>query len=363
MKTSFYIKWFVVLLAFTLGLIISQVETKNTYYDLQVASSHRTLAAYQVIHEARMTRGIAFADPTRANEVMDPLETGLIGYWLTDITTTSGSLDAKRLSVNPNFAAVVIDMIYQAGLRPGDEIGVVMSGSFPAIAIATLCSLEEMGVKTCTIASIGASSYGANIPDFTLFDMLLLLQEENILSLPLDYVAWGGLDDTGSEFPQEVHDSIQMRIDNSGIPLLQGGTLEASLHERMDAFSQKLPRMKMFINIGGHFSSLGEGYATYLEGNGLLLHAKRTYSENRGLIHRYLEQGLPVAHFINIESLVLRYGLTMTPEAPTLRPEQEVYMHRVVNFPLLMLPLLLSVGLFIEVVLKKKNDPLSFMTY
>ncbi|MFA7126012.1 MAG: poly-gamma-glutamate system protein [Bacilli bacterium] len=359
MNRFVYIKWFALLLVFTILLALTKTTTKTSYFLEQKEAATLTMQAYEAIYNERQARGLLYTDPTRQNEVMDPYESGLLGYWLTNITTTTGDLRAKQLSINPNFAAVVIDMIYKAGLSSGDEIGVVMSGSFPAIGIATLCALEVMNIHTCVIASIGASSYGATIPEFTIFDMMNVLYDQEILKSQLDYVSWGGFNDTGLEYPDDVRMSIFSRIEASSIPLLTGGSFEGVISERMRILNDALPHMSMFINIGGHFASMGQGFSTYLDDNGLIMQGKRLYSSDRGLINRYLEQGLPVIHFINIESLVIEYDLSLSYEPISLDLSSSVYHDEVVNGILLCIPLLISVVIFLRIGFKRK-DPDSF---
>ena len=62
---------------------------------------------------------------------LDTNDTGLIGVEYTDITTTLGSLSAKRTSTNPAFAAAVVDMLDQAGVRPGTGWPSVSPALFP----------------------------------------------------------------------------------------------------------------------------------------------------------------------------------------------------------------------------------------
>ncbi|MBE0602904.1 MAG: poly-gamma-glutamate system protein, partial [Deltaproteobacteria bacterium] len=98
---------------------------------------------------------------------LDANDTGLIGVEYTDITTTLGSLAAKRTSTNPAFAAVVVDMLYRAGVRPGDAVAVGFSGSFPALNIAVLSAAKALDLRPVIISSAGSSTYGANQPDMT----------------------------------------------------------------------------------------------------------------------------------------------------------------------------------------------------
>src|SRR5262249_37538755 len=68
----------------------------------------------------------------------DPDRTGLIGPQFTLITTDQGSQTAKSLAAHPNFAAVVTQMMLQAGVGEGDLIAIGMTGSLPGLNLAVL---------------------------------------------------------------------------------------------------------------------------------------------------------------------------------------------------------------------------------
>ncbi|MGD9887567.1 MAG: poly-gamma-glutamate system protein [Bacilli bacterium] len=355
MKKGSYIIWFLGLLVFTIMISFTKTTTESHNYDTKVQATNLTIQAFQTIYNHRIANNISLIDPTRQGELMDTYETGMIGYWLTDITTTSGSIRAKQLSTNPNFAAVVVDMLDKANVKENDEVGVVMSGSFPAIGIATLCALQIMNVKASVIVSIGASSYGATIPEFTIFDMIQVLYEASIIDKNINYVSFGGNDDTGNEFSTETRNSIINRIYESDINLLSGGSFEEVITNRMSIFQEEVPKMKLFINIGGHFSSLGQGLSTFLSDNGLIFQTKRLYSSDRGLINRYLEQGIPVTHFINIEDLVIEYDLSLNPTSPKIDLTSSVYYEEKVNGILVLIPVLLSFLILVKMLLKRKK--------
>jgi poly-gamma-glutamate system protein len=137
---------------------------------------------------------------------LDTTDSGLIGVEYTDITTTLGSLSAKRTSTNPAFAAVVVDMLDQAGVRPGDRVAVSFSGSFPALNIAVLSAARVMDLHPVIISSVGSSMYGANQPEMTWLDMERILADKGLFpyrsnAASLGGIAGtrGGLDGTGIE--------------------------------------------------------------------------------------------------------------------------------------------------------------------
>ena len=128
-------------------------------------ASRQAEACYQAIYQEKLDRGLSM-DPGA-----DINKTGMIGLDYSFITTTIGNLEAKRTSTNPNMAAVVVDMLQELKLQPGDKVAVNCSGSFPALNIAVMCAVGEMELDPFLITSFGSSTHGANDPEFTYLDM------------------------------------------------------------------------------------------------------------------------------------------------------------------------------------------------
>ena len=116
--------------------------------------------ATRAVGECRDAKGI------RLDPEADPNGTGLIGLERSPITTSLGSLEAKRTAANPNFAGLVAALLRAAGVRAGDAVAVGASSSFPAFIIAALSAAEAMDVEPIVISSLGSSEWGANIPEF-----------------------------------------------------------------------------------------------------------------------------------------------------------------------------------------------------
>src|SRR5258705_9503545 len=94
----------------------------------------------------RMERGIDVLRTWRARNDLPPIDTeldptgsGLIGLASSITTTNSGSLAAKRTTVNPNWGAVLVDLLHEAGVGRGDLVAVGISRSVPAIHMAGPC--------------------------------------------------------------------------------------------------------------------------------------------------------------------------------------------------------------------------------
>lgn len=202
--------WLSLLLSITVaGCLIVSLSSKTEPVPeqaLMLAAAQRTQRAYQAIYERRLELGI----PPEIED--DPNQTGLIGPMFTGITTTQGQLETKRTTTNPNSGALLVRLLLEAGVRPEDTAGVNLSGSFPAANIALMCALEEMNVNGIVFSSIGASTYGATLPELTYPDMELLLQERGIISQGSAYISMGGRRDLGLDMDQALVSSIQPRL-------------------------------------------------------------------------------------------------------------------------------------------------------
>ena len=119
----------------------------------------------QTIKEERLKLG------HRIYPRLDPMQTGMIGRTSSPITTLPAKLGAKQASVNPNFAAAIVEMLIEVDAQPGDIVAVGYSGSFPALNVAVCAALESFQLEPIVIASAASSSFGANHPDLMWLDM------------------------------------------------------------------------------------------------------------------------------------------------------------------------------------------------
>ena len=142
-----------------------QVTKQRSFYEEKIKATALMVSSMEVIREARLALGV----PIDLDK--DPTGSGMVGLPMSPTTSISGVLEAKQTSANPNFAGVVVDMLKRAGVEEGDTVAVGVSGSFPAINLATYCALEVLKVKPIIIASAAASQWGANIPELTWLDM------------------------------------------------------------------------------------------------------------------------------------------------------------------------------------------------
>jgi poly-gamma-glutamate system protein len=311
-----YARTLVVLAVFSLAILAALESTRWHQPDPRRGEKNAAMELMQrsalAVKKEKLRMGIPI------DRRLDPNDTGLIGVEYTDITTTLGSLVAKRTSTNPAFAAVVVDMLDRAGVRPGDRVAVCLSGSFPALNIAVLSAARVLDLHPVIISSEGASMYGANHPDMTWLDMERVLAETGLLpyrsiaaSLGGIAGAQGGLDGTGIEAGRRA-------INRNSIPLLEeegSSTLTADVQKRLSLFDQALGRRRptAFINVGGSLTSLGDGPEGHRLPAGLLIKVPAVRNPERGIIFRMGDRGVPVIHLLKIKSIAAQYGIPIDP--------------------------------------------------
>lgn len=250
--------------------------------------------------------------------------TGMIGEAYTSITTTNGALEAKRTTANPDMAALMVQLLTQAGIGAGDTVGAGFSGSFPALNLATLAACQAMGVRCVYIASVGSSTYGANQPELTFPDMALRLYQDGLLDTPPAMLTPGGADDCGTDMDPAVKEEIMVRLAGYGVgEIMEQPDFEKNIAARMAIYRAQGP-IDCFVGVGGNWTTTGPGEKTV--GWGLIQPDQiRGVDENSGLLQRYNAQGLPVIHLLNVKRLVADYSLAYDPETPLPPGESALY--------------------------------------
>lgn len=308
-----------------LGLVLTLtcgVREQTADYALKLEAAALMQAWMDTIKEYKQQSGLPLPPE-------DIHQTGLIGEAYTPITTTHGALEAKRTTANPDMAALMIHIFTQAGLRPGDTVGAGFSGSFPALNLAVLVACQTMDLHCVYIASIGASTYGANQPDLTFPDMAYLLYQDDLLDTLPALVTPGGVDDCGLDMDPQTREAILNRLAGYGADIMCQPDFALNLQARMDLYRREGP-IACFVGVGGNLTTTGTGNQQLPYG---LIAADRIRAadQNSGLIQRYNVQGLPVVHLLNIRQLMADYALSYDPER--LFPPGESAVYYTVEYP------------------------------
>lgn len=292
-------------LAAALLLVQRPLKTK----DEMLAASHRMEEAIKVVRECRKSKGIGI-DPAK-----DINRTGLIGLETSVITTSLGNLEAKRTTVNPNFAGLVTLLLHQSGVRRGDTVAIGASSSFPALIIASLCAVEAMEVRGLLVCSLGASQWGANHPDFNWLDMLACLIQSHLLTARPVGLSLGGDGDVGMDMSPEGQALLLRLGRETGLPFIDERDLEKNVRERLRIFETAAgeAEVRAFINIGGSYANMGTDSEILKVSPGLAAFSKIPPLERRGVIFEMAARRVPVVHLLYVKGLCDRYGLPWDP--------------------------------------------------
>ncbi|HEU5169523.1 MAG TPA: poly-gamma-glutamate system protein [Gemmatimonadales bacterium] len=273
-----------------------------------------------------MTRGLAVAAEERARRGIaidrraDPAGSGLIGVEFSLLTTTLGTLSSKQTSVDPAWAGVVADLLWQAGVRPGALVASGMSGSFPGLNLAVAAAADAIGAGLVTVASLGASSWGANQPEWTWAEIEAALLEAGVVRpQPRAYMP-GGEGDTGSGFPPGGREAVLAAIGRSGVDRLDASDLPSAVDARLrfyDAHAARLGRpIAAYVNVGGSEASLGRCPRVLNAAPGLITPAAMpACGMDPGIVDGVMQhmagRGIPVIHLLNLKELALRFDVPL----------------------------------------------------
>jgi poly-gamma-glutamate system protein len=266
--------------------------------------------ATRAVGECRDAKGI------RLDPEADPNGTGLIGLERSPITTSLGSLEAKRTAANPNFAGLVAALLRAAGVRAGDAVAVGASSSFPAFIIAALSAAEAMDVEPIVISSLGSSEWGANIPEFNWADMEDCLRAAGVFDARPVGRAVGGDADVGRDMEPSGRDLLGSRLRAAGeVPLIEEPDLERNVARRMELYRAGAGSrpIKAFINIGGSWANIGTNAEMLKLRPGMATDVFVPAPAERGVLQAMAAAGVPVIHLLNVRGLCERYGLPWDP--------------------------------------------------
>jgi poly-gamma-glutamate system protein len=247
----------------------------------------------------------------------DPTNSGMLGLSSSMTTTNTGSLEAKRTTLNPNWAAVVVDLLHEAGVERGGTVAVGVSGSFPALNLAAFSAVEVLGLDAISIASVGASSWGANLPTLTWLDMERVLGEAGLLSTRSVGASLGGTRDRAIGMPKSGRRRLREAIRRAGVPYIETETDLDSIERRMALYREHANdrHIQAYVNIGGSLASIGPKTVKRLYRPGLNVRLAPSAVHVDSVMKRFLRDGVPVINLSKIVPLAEHYGLPLEPVA------------------------------------------------
>ena len=300
------------ILCFLIAINYKTVDVSPSY-DSKVKAASLMKSAMDELKDHRMEQSV-FIDIEN-----DPNETGLVGGPYSLITTDEGDLDAKLTTLDPNFAAVIIDLMYQLGLKKNDTVAVLMTGSMPGANIAVLTACKALGLNPVTISSIGASQWGANQIDFTWLDMERILFEKELILSTSIAASIGGRNDMGRLLSVKGRNIILDNIKKHNIPLIKKDRLSDNIEERMNYLNKysSIDSYDAIINVGGGVASLGTSFNLKLLSPGVVSRADMntigTEGGIEGVFSKFINLNVLGLHILNIRPLIEQYNMKFAP--------------------------------------------------
>ena len=300
------------LLLFT-ATMHSKIIEKSSSFDQKVKAAELMMQSMQLLKNDRMEKGV-FVDIEN-----DPNETGLVGSPFSLITTDEGDLDSKLTTLDPNFAAVMVDLMNSLNIIARDTVAVLMTGSMPGANLAVLSACKAMQITPIIISSLGASQWGANQVDFTWLDMESILVKNNLYPFRSIAASIGGRNDMGRLLSPSGRKIITDNIAFHNIPLIKNERLADNISTRMSVFSSflSLNKYKAIINVGGGVASLGTSFNSKLLPPGIvnrldLININRP-GGIEGVFSKFINLGTPGLHILNIRPLTEQFKIPFAP--------------------------------------------------
>ena len=263
----------------------SQLDYKKPNYDKKVQAANYMFESLKVLRQEyqAITVGVknqnenlnnndsvdGFKDPQieRPFSSLDPLETGLV-FYQDDIP---GNPSSKLTTLNPNFAALIVDLMIEAGIKLPEErkrkpkIAIAFSSSFPGANLAVLSACKSMDVDPVIITSLSGSNYGAiDYSHFSWLDMEKKLIDSKIF--PSTYsskaVSIGRGNDSGIGLDSLTIKAIKGAINRHDVDFIYNEKeIEMSYYidKRMETYFNRNDNAPydLFINVGGGHASIG----------------------------------------------------------------------------------------------------------
>ena len=285
------------------------VVRKQDHYGSRIAAARLARDCMEAIKAEKQRLG------HKLNPEVDPAETGMIGESLTPVTSNTGFLSAKLTSANPNFAALVVHLLMEAGVQEGDVVAVAVSGSFPSLNVAAFAATKVLGLEPIIIASTASSEWGANHVDYLWLDMERTLRDKKLIHFGSVAATHGGIDDLGVGITDKGRSLLDVAMERNGVRKLAPTSLADSIDKRMalyDEIAGNRP-IKAYINVGGGSASVGTHVGKKQFKPGLNTEPPRSPSVPDSVMLRFAKRDVPVIHLSRVKLLAERFGLPYEP--------------------------------------------------
>tara|TARA_Y100001935_G_C17279168_1_gene496452 strand:- start:363 stop:1667 length:1305 start_codon:yes stop_codon:yes gene_type:complete len=264
-------------------------DYKKSFYNQKVTASNYMFNAMKVLRSSflnipnqKLDEGEVYIDSNnnktydtgeeiindgRPFSSLDPLETGLVFYQ----DDLAGNPTSKLSTLNPSFAAFIVDLMQKAGLKKisnrsaEPNVAIAFSSSFPGANIAVLSACRAMNIEPVIITSLSGSNYGAiSYDEFSWLDMEKILIDQKIFpsTFQSKAVSIGRGSDIGIGLDSQSIAKIKENIKKYDIDFIfreNETDLSYYIDARMNIYDLKndFAPFDLFINVGGGHASIG----------------------------------------------------------------------------------------------------------
>lgn len=357
-KPSLKSNWSLVLLAI-LAIILfymaqtSYKSTKADYYTEKLQAAQKMNSYMQALKEAYQVTGNTF------DVLDDPLQTGLIGPKISTITSSRALLSEKQTALNPNLAAVFVQLLKDAHVKEGNYIAVGLTGSNPGMNLALYAAMSELKVKPIIMTSLSSSMYGANYPNFTWLDMEKVLKDKGLIDFSSSYVSLGGKDDLAIGLSETGIADLNKAIERTSVKLIKGKDLEDNIQLHMKSYAELLPkgrRYHLFVNIGSGLVNIGNQVNAKLVKEGINKKLAEKSFAVPGVMMLFAKKNVPVLHELRILRLAQTYRMEISPEKLPTVGEGMIFGSKIHNVKIALICLLVLMAAIITVIMYDRAD-------
>ncbi|HPY96153.1 MAG TPA: poly-gamma-glutamate system protein [Candidatus Cloacimonadota bacterium] len=331
----------------------SKKDVQQKYYDEKILAAQNNEVAMKVLKDEVLSLGYII------DKLNDPNETGLIGTSVSSITTSRGALSERLATLNPNFAAAMIDLLKGCDLKEGDYVAVGVTGANPGANMAMYMAMETLKLKPIIIVSAGSSTYGANRELFTWLDMETALYETEMISFKSKYATLGGTNDIGRGLPPEGRDNLMRAIIRNHVTPLNGANLKENVQLRYESYLKELPpdtQYSAFINLGAGVGNVGSLVNAKIIPTGVNKKLGEKEFKEPGVMMNFAEMNIPVVHVYNVMKIVKENKLESNPYPLPKAGEGAIFSKQINNVLIAVICWIILLGAIIAVIIFDRHD-------
>ncbi|MFO7676076.1 MAG: poly-gamma-glutamate system protein [bacterium] len=271
------------------------------FYDEKLVAARLARRATTAVAGLRGELGVP------VDSVNDPNGTGLVGVQHSVLTWGRSDLSDALTTLNPNFAAALVELLHRAGLRSGDTVGLSWDGTYPGLNIALLAACSSVGARPVVVTAASAASWGANYPGMSWLDIEARLRQSGVWGYRSRFATSGGESDDGRGLVPEGRDLAAAAAAAASVDFLVPADPAEGAATRVAAFRNARAVVcvgRVAADIGGPDARLATR-----------VHRRPVATiDSSSTIFALLERRVPVLYLGNPRRVATEFRLPLAPE-------------------------------------------------